>query len=63
MRGEFRKRIETLNLDEELKQKLFTIIEEAGTEFPCIHCSSNDNCENFHWYIKWFNNKIDKNPF
>ncbi|MDR0318627.1 MAG: hypothetical protein LBI09_01165 [Nitrososphaerota archaeon] len=63
MRGEFKKRIEAIGLNEEIKQKLLEIIEEAGTEFPCRLCSSNDNCENFQWYIKWFSNKIDNNPF
>ncbi|MCL1976541.1 MAG: hypothetical protein FWG55_00275 [Candidatus Bathyarchaeota archaeon] len=63
MRGEFKKRIEALGLDEEMRQKLLSIIEEAGSEFPCLFCGSNDDCENFQWYLKWFSNKIDNNPF
>ncbi|MGD6810443.1 MAG: hypothetical protein ACQCN3_12160 [Candidatus Bathyarchaeia archaeon] len=63
MRGEFNKRIEALGLDEETKQKILKIIEEAGAEYPCLKCSSNDDCENFQWYLKWFPNKVDNDPF
>jgi hypothetical protein len=63
MRGEFEKRIEALGLNDEIKQTVLKIIESAGAEFPCLHCGSNDTCENFQWYLKWFSNKIDNNPF
>jgi hypothetical protein len=63
LRGEFNKRVELLGLDEETKKKLLAIFEEAGAEYPCIACSSNDTCDNFKWYLKWFNNKVDNDPF
>ena len=63
MRGEFNRRIEALGLDEETKQKLIKIIDEAGAEYPCLLCTSNDDCENFKWYLKWFSNKVDNDPF
>jgi hypothetical protein len=62
-RDEFKKRIEALGLNEETIHKLLKIVEDAGTEFPCLQCSSNDDCKNFQWYLKWFSNKVDNNPF
>ncbi|MCL2359762.1 MAG: hypothetical protein LBH74_01350 [Nitrososphaerota archaeon] len=55
MSGEFKNRIEALDLDEATKQKVLNVIEEAGFDFPCLLCSSNSTCENFQWYLKWFN--------
>jgi hypothetical protein len=63
LRGEFNKRIEALGLDEQTKQKLLAILEEAGAEYPCLVCASNDTCDNFKWYLKWFSNKVDNDPF
>ena len=54
MVGEFRNRVELLGLDEQTKKKVIDLIMEAGEEFPCLACPSNDTCENFKWYIKWF---------
>jgi hypothetical protein len=54
MSGEFMKRIKLIALTEEEKKKVTDLIEEAGREFPCLACSSNETCENFKWYIKWF---------
>jgi hypothetical protein len=53
--GEFRKRVALLGLDKEIEQKVFDLIKEAGAEFPCLACPSKDTCENFKWYVKWFN--------
>jgi hypothetical protein len=52
--SQFTKRLELLGLDEQTKKKLADLIAEAGAEFPCLACPSNDTCENFKWYIKWF---------
>jgi hypothetical protein len=52
--SEFTRRLELLGLDEQTKKKLADLIAEAGAEFPCLACPSNDTCENFKWYIKWF---------
>jgi hypothetical protein len=57
MSGEFKNRIDALGLDEDAKQKVLTVIDEAGSVFPCLQCSSKDTCENFRWYVKWFGNK------
>ncbi|MCL5876748.1 MAG: hypothetical protein M1540_02930 [Candidatus Bathyarchaeota archaeon] len=54
MNGEFKKRLEFLRLNEEAKKKVAALIDEAGKEFPCLACPSNDTCENFKWYLKWF---------
>jgi hypothetical protein len=53
--SEFRKRNELLEFDEETKKKVIDVIKEAGEEFPCLACSSKDDCANFKWYKKWFN--------
>ncbi len=55
MADEFKKRVEALKLDEESQRKVIDLILEAGKEFPCLACSSKDDCENFNWYKKWFN--------
>jgi hypothetical protein len=54
MTSEFEKRIELLGLDKETKKKITELIMEAGKENPCLACPSNDTCENFKWYKKWF---------
>lgn len=53
--GEFRKRIELLGLNDQAKKKVIDLLKEAGDEFPCLTCPSKDTCENFKWYLKWFN--------
>jgi hypothetical protein len=52
--GEFKKRIETLRLDNISEKKVLDIIKEAGDEYACLVCPSKDTCENFNWYVKWF---------
>jgi len=53
--GGFVKRVELLGLDKETTKKVIDLVKEGGDEFPCLACSSKDTCENFKWYIKWFN--------
>jgi len=53
--GEFKRRIELMGLNEDAKKKIADLVDEAGKEFPCLACPSNDACENFKWYLKWFN--------
>jgi len=54
MTSEFEKRIDLLGFDVATKQEVKNLITEAGKEFPCLNCSSKDECENFKWFIKWF---------
>jgi hypothetical protein len=30
------------------------LVQEAMQEFPCMSCSSKDDCSNFNWFVKWF---------
>jgi hypothetical protein len=63
LRGEFAKRIMLLDVDEKTKEELLKMVEEAGAEHPCLACSSNDDCDSFKWYLKWFSNKVNNDPF
>ncbi len=55
--GELQKQIETLGLDPQTKQKISQILNQAAEEFPYLACPSKDDCNNFNWYKKWFNQK------
>jgi len=55
MTTEFEKRIKLFNLDNDTTSKLMALITEAGKEFPCQKCPSKDECENYKWFLKWFN--------
>jgi hypothetical protein len=54
MTNEFERRIESLILDEETRITVKNLIVEAGKDFPCLNCTSKDECENFKWFVKWF---------
>ena len=60
MANEFKRRFEELNLKDKLIQKIEKIIVDAGTEFPCLSCPSNDECTNFKWFLKWFGREFNK---
>ena len=54
MQGEFEKKIREMKIDEPKSEALFEIIKMAEKEFPCLLCTSKDECANFEWYKKWF---------
>ena len=57
MQGEFEKKIREMKIDEPKSEALFEIIKMAEKEFPCLSCTSKDECANFEWYKKWFGTK------
>jgi len=52
--AEFRKRLKSMGLDEETLGTIAQVIREAGSEFPCLSCTSSDECGSFKWFLKWF---------
>lgn len=60
MKNEFSNKFIKLNLDSNQLQKIEGIIEEAGDEFPCLSCSSTNDCATFAWFSKWFGNRRAK---
>jgi hypothetical protein len=52
--AEFGKRLKVMGLDEETQSKIEQVIGEAGSEFPCLSCSSKDDCGSYKWFLKWF---------
>ena len=54
MTNELNRCMKKLELFEADAEKVKQLINEAGTEFPCLACPSKDDCQNFRWFIKWF---------
>ena len=57
MQGEFEKQLKKMALNDTTKKEIIEIINKAGEEFPCLSCTSKDECNNFNWFKKWFNEK------
>jgi len=55
--GEIENQITITVKDREAAQKLKETVEAAGQEFPCLTCSSHDECATYKWYTKWFGQK------
>jgi hypothetical protein len=51
--GEFEKQIRKIT-DNKSTGKIIEVINSAGQEFPCLSCSSNEECATFKWFTKWF---------
>ena len=54
MSGEIEKQVEEIVNEKATVERISSVIDVAGKEFPCLACTSKDTCENFKWYIKWF---------
>jgi hypothetical protein len=54
MAGEFEMQIGLLNFDGDIAAKIMQLITEAGKQFPCLKCPSKSECENFKWFLNWF---------
>lgn len=54
MVSEFRKKLEQLDLKTTMIQNIEEITKVARNEFPCLSCPSNDECNTFKWFLKWF---------
>jgi hypothetical protein len=52
--AEFRKRLKAMGLDAAALSKIEQLLNEAGSEFPCLSCPSRDECGSFKWFLKWF---------
>ena len=46
MPGEFEKQIKNMPINETTKNEIIEIINKAGEEFPCLSCTSKDECNN-----------------
>jgi hypothetical protein len=54
MTGEFEKQIDQMKLGKEQTETILSVINSAGKEFPCLTCTSKDDCGTFKWFLKWF---------
>jgi hypothetical protein len=54
MVNEFEKKLSKLNLDRSTADNVRKLVQEAMLEFPCMSCSSKNECSNFNWFTKWF---------
>ena len=54
MRGEIERQIKKAVNDRNVTEQIMRVIETAGQEFPCLSCSSKDECKTFSWFKKWF---------
>ena len=54
MVNEFEKRLKKINLDKVEEEEVRRLIQEVMEEFPCMSCSSKNECSNFNWFAKWF---------
>lgn len=54
MPSEFENQIQKTAVNETEKREIMEIIKKAGEEFPCLSCTSKDECNNFNWFKKWF---------
>jgi len=52
MSTEFERRIKEIIKNPKVEGKNIQIISDAGSEFPCLSCSSKDDCGSFNWFIK-----------
>jgi hypothetical protein len=56
--GEFENQI--IKITGKKSSEIVEIINSAGKEFPCLSCPSNNECETFKWFIKWFGKERTK---
>ena len=61
MTGQFEKQIQQMKPNSEVTEKIVKMINAAGDEFSCPACPSKSDCDNYKWFIKWFE-KADKAP-
>ena len=60
MTGEIEKQIKEIVKDKRSSEELIKAISKAGQEYPCLSCSSKDECQSFKWFIKWFGEVVAK---
>jgi hypothetical protein len=59
MSGEIEKQVEEIVKERVALEKISSIIDVAGREFPCLACPSRDECGSFKWFNKWFGTKYN----
>lgn len=59
MTGELENKIRTTVKDQATVEKLVEAADCAAEEFPCLTCSSHEDCGTFKWYLKWFGEKLN----
>ena len=59
MSGEIEKQVEEIIKERATFDKISSIIDVAGKEFPCLTCASRDECGSFKWFTKWFGTKFN----
>jgi len=59
MLGEIEKQIEEIVNEKATFERISSVIDVAGKEFPCLTCASRDECGSFRWFNKWFGTKFN----
>ena len=59
MSGEIEKQIEEIIKERTTIERISSMIDVAGQEFPCLACPSRDECGSFKWFNKWFGTKYN----
>ena len=59
MSGEIEKQVEEIVKVKATHERISSIIDVAGQEFPCLGCPSKDECGSFKWFTKWFGTKYN----
>ena len=59
MSGEIEKQVEEIVNEKATFERISSVIDVAGKEFPCLACSSRDECGSFKWFTKWFGTKFN----
>ena len=50
MSGEIEKQVKEIITEKANFERISSIIDVAGKEFPCLICASKDECGSFKWF-------------
>jgi hypothetical protein len=50
MTGEIENSIRSIVKDKGIAQEILRVFSEAGKEFPCLNCTSREDCQSFKWF-------------
>jgi hypothetical protein len=59
MSGEVEKQVEEIVKGKATFERISSVINVAGKEFPSLTCASRDECGSFKWFTKWFGTKFN----